>query len=340
MSQSSKWTWAALVVALVAAGVVVDAVSRPDDSNSIAAPVVEAGRPGPVSADSAELTYTRLAGPDRTQVRDASGRVLAVFTDGARTVRISGPRRTFTDPRFTRASVTTDAWIRLAPRTWREGSEKAPWFRPWLDGALRNLGRDALAISMDYLDGVPSRTDPKGRRFAGDASFGPLDAADPDGRAEDSDFHDYLGVEWDFPDSGPARPAAGRLGSLDSSGLIRMVYGHRMGCLLRGTDTRGPGLPRHAFAIAGFGPGAVLVPNTGRAVRDYGVLQEGDLVFFNDGGSAGTAITRSGIYLGVDDTGHHRFLSSQAKADGPTFGGDSVLDGSVWSGRFLTARRI
>ena len=109
-SQSSKWIWATLAVVLIAAGVIVAVAIRPDQSSSIAAPVLEAGKSGPVSVDSAELFYTRLTKPARTQVRDGAGRVLAVFTDNARTVRISGPERTFTEPRFTRSSVTTDAW--------------------------------------------------------------------------------------------------------------------------------------------------------------------------------------------------------------------------------------
>ncbi|MFF5172773.1 NlpC/P60 family protein [Micromonospora sp. NPDC000089] len=343
MSKSHQWIWAALAVVLIASGVIVAVAVRPDRA-PVAAPVLEAGQPAPVSIDSAELTFTRLTRPARTQVRDGAGRVLAVFTDNARTVRISGPERSFTEPRFTRSSVTTDAWIRLAPAPWKAGAEKAAWFRPWLNRAVRDRSQDALAISMDYLDGAAAKKDAKGRQYAGDASFGPLSSADPDGRAENSDFYDYLGVEWDFPDGRHERPARDHFRSLDCSGFIRMVYGYRMKYPLRGTNTKGVGLPRRAFAMAGFGPGTLLIANTGRASREYDLLQEGDLVFFNHGANAGPSIEHSGIYLGVDDTGHHRFFSSRVKADGPTFGdfgGESLLDGpGYWSGRFLAARRI
>ncbi|MBM7083572.1 NlpC/P60 family protein [Micromonospora humidisoli] len=343
MSQSRNGIWATLAVVLIAAGVIVVVALRPDRSASTAPPGGVAA-PGAASVGSAELTFARLGKPSRTQVRDAAGRVLAVFTDKARTVRVSGPERTFTEPRFTTSSVTTDAWIRLAPTPWKAGEEKAAWFRPWLDKAVGDDSPDALAIAMDYLDDAPARKDAEGRQFAGDASFGPLSAADPDGRAENSDFYDYLGVEWDFPDGKHERPAKDHFRSLDCSGFIRMVYGYRMKYPLRGTNTKGAGLPRRAYAMAGFGPGALLIPNTGRAARDYGVLQEGDLVFFNHGANAGPSIEHSGIYLGVDDAGHHRFFSSRVKANGPTFGdfgGESLLDGpGYWSGRFLSARRV
>jgi cell wall-associated NlpC family hydrolase len=342
VSQSSRWIWATLAVVLIAAGVIVAVAIRPGDSSSIAAPT--AGTPGPTSVNSAELTYTRLTKPARTQVRDSAGRVLAVFTDAARTVRLTGPQRTFAEPRFTKATVTTDAWIRLAPMPWAAGAEKAAWFRPWLTRAVQDRSQDALAIAMDYVDGAQARKDAKALQFAGDASFGPLSDQDPDGRAENSDFYDYLGVEWKFADGKRELPARDHFRSLDCSGFIRMVYGYRMKYPLRGTNTKGPGLPRRAFAMAGFGPGTLLIPNTGRAARDYGVLQEGDLVFFNHGATSGPTIEHSGIYLGIDDSGHHRFLSSRVKADGPTlgdFGGESLLDGpGYWSGRFLTARRI
>jgi hypothetical protein len=50
------------------------------------------------------------------------------------------------------------------------------------------------------------------------------------------------------------------------------------------------------------------------------------------------------MYLGVDDRGHHRFISSRTTANGPTMGdlgGESILDGTgYWALRWRTARRI
>ncbi|SBT47666.1 NlpC/P60 family protein [Micromonospora narathiwatensis] len=338
-SKSSNWIWAALVAVVVVAGVMVAVALRP--SAPVAPAAIETAGPADPSG---ELTYTRLDRPARTQVQDAAGRVLAMFTDKSRTVRISGPERTFREPRFTQATVTTDAWIRLAPKPWAEGAEQAAWFRPWLTKQVQDTSPDALAIAMDYLDGAPARKDAKGVQYAGDASFGPLAPNDPDGRAENSDFYDYMGVSWDFPDGKHERPDKAHLRSLDCSGFIRMVYGYRMKYPLLGKNIKGPGLPRRAYAMAELGPGTLLIPNTSKPARDYDLLQEGDLVFFSHGEEAGPTIQHSGIFIGVDDSGHHRFMSSRVKADGPTFGdfgGESLLDGpSYWSNRFLTARRI
>ncbi|MFC4148868.1 NlpC/P60 family protein [Micromonospora mangrovi] len=343
VSQSNKWMWAALVVVLVATGAIVVVALRPDRA-PVSAPAALTGTQGAPADASGELTYERLTRPARTQVSDAEGRVLALFTDGARTVRVSGPERTFGEARFTHATVTTDGWIRLAPKPWKAGAERESWFRPWLSRMVKDRSPDALAIAMQYQDGAKARKDAKGIQYAGDASFGPYSADDPDGRAENSDFYDYLGVPWDFPDGRHERPDKAHFRSLDCSGFIRMVYGYRMKYPLLGTNTKGPGLPRRAFALAAVGPGTLLIPSTGRPARDYDLLQEGDLVFFSHGEEAGPTIQHSGIYIGVDDSGHHRFMSSRVKADGPTFGdfgGESLLDGpSYWSARFLTARRI
>ncbi|GAA4166127.1 hypothetical protein GCM10022251_53240 [Phytohabitans flavus] len=280
-----------------------------------------------------ELEFERVSDPPRTLVVDSAGKTLAVFTDKARTVRLTGPSRTLAEETHTAATVTTDAWIRLAPRPWKKGEEGQTWVRPWLEEALADRSPDALAIAMEYVEG--------GKR---DASFGPLSNTDPDGRAERSDFYDYLGIDWEFPDGKNERPDPDHIRSLDCSGFLRMVYGYRMGYPLRGTNTPGTGLPRRAYAIAKFGPGAELMPNRGTQAREYERLNAGDLVFFNGGPVLNDHIEHMGMYLGVDSDGRHRFISSRTKADGPTLGdtgGDSLLDGSGHYGvRFRTARRI
>ena len=291
------------------------------------------------------ITFERVDRPARTIARDSRGTAVATFTDGARTVALTGPQRVFTEPQNTRASVTTTAWVRLAPQDWRADAADAGWVRPWLAAALTDTSPDALAVAVEYLTGTPERKDTKGIRYSGDASFGPLSATDPDGRAENSDFYDYLGLPWAFAGSGSERPDPDRYGAVDCSGFLRLVYGYRLGYPLRNANTPGVGLPRRAFAMSRFGPGVEVIENTGAAPRTYGALQPGDLVFFNsDPGTGPFRTDHSGIFLGVDGAGHHRFVSSRSRANGPTFGdtgGPAILDGGgYWSQRLRNARRI
>jgi cell wall-associated NlpC family hydrolase len=316
------------------------ACARPADNT--AAEVAPAGE---VPKATGEFAFSRLADPDRTVVQNEAGEELAVFTDGARTVRLNGPARTFAEPRFTEATVTTTSWIRLAPQEWQQGAEGEDWFRPWLEKALTSKAPDVLATTMDYIDGARKKENDKGLQVAGDAAFGPLSKIDPDGRAENSDFYDYLGVSWSFPDGKKEQPSEKHFLSLDCSGFIRMVYGYRLGYPLHDTNTKGVGLPRRAYAMAQYGPGVQLMPNTGKQATDIDRLQPGDLLFFNAGPVQNAHIEHSGIFLGVDSTGHYRFISSRSQANGPTFGdagGTSILDGrdAYWAVRFRTARRI
>jgi len=340
-------------VLLATAGTVVIArqYGEPGPVSAVDAAAADAGTTGPPAAGAeapaadGEYRFSRLADPPRTAVQNGDGETLAVFTDGARTVRLAGPARTFAEPKYTDATVTTTAWIRLAPREWRKGSENADWFRPWLAKALKDRSADVLATAMQYIVGAERKRNADGLQVAGDAEFGPLSDTDPDGRAENSDFYDYLGVSWSFPDGKREKPSKSRLRALDCSGFIRMVYGYRLGYPLRGTNTPGVGLPRRAYAMAKFGPGVQLMPNTGRQATDLDRLQPGDLLFFNAGPVQNAHIEHSGIFLGVDSEGHYRFISSRATANGPTLGdagGAPILDGksAYWAVGFCTARRI
>ncbi|BCJ76459.1 hypothetical protein CS0771_60030 [Catellatospora sp. IY07-71] len=289
------------------------------------------------------LSFRRLQDPPRTEVVGQDGKPVAVLTDGSRTVQLAGPRRTFAEPRFTNAKIKSGWWVRLAPAEWTADGAEQDWFRPWLRDALADRSPDVLAVAMEYTYGAnPQKKN--GLQIAGDAAFGPLSEIDPDGRAENSDFYDYLGVSWKFSDGKKEQPSATHLRSLDCSGFLRMVYGYRLGYPLRGTNTPGVGLPRRAYAMAEFGPGAQLMPNTGKRAKGLDRLLPGDLLFFNAGPVQGTNIEHSGMYMGVDDRGHHRFISSRTTANGPTFGdlgGESILDGTgYWAVRLRTARRI
>jgi cell wall-associated NlpC family hydrolase len=286
--------------------------------------------------------FDRLANPARTVVRDQTGAVLATFTDGARTVALTGPARTFAEPRFTDATVTTTTWVRLAPQVWAPGAEKAAWFGPWFEKARQDTSPDVFGVAMQYFDGAAAAEDVEGLRYEGDAIFGPVEPAGY-ARLEQSDFLDYLGISYSFPDTGRKTPKPAHNGALDCSGFVRMVYGYRLGYPLLGTNDAGPGLPRRAYAIAENGPGVALIPNTRTRATAYDALQPGDLVFFEVEGSA-DELDHVGIFVGIDSAGQHRFMSSRERANGPTFGdlgGTSLLDdGGTYSRAWRAARRI
>jgi cell wall-associated NlpC family hydrolase len=304
-----------------------------------AAPTATAGSPV-VAPISGPLQFQRLDRPARTVARTPAGQVVATMTDGARSVALLGPERVFADPDFTTATVVTTTWVRFLPREWGPDGERQPWFRPWLDQALRDTSPDLFAVALQYLHGQPPQTDAAGLAYRGDAGFGPgLGGTD---RAENSDFYDYLGVPWTFPNGRVEAPDPARYRDVDCSGFLRLVLGYRMGLPLRNTNGPGAGLPRRAYAIAAVGPGTTVIPDGGGTVHDYSALQPGDLVFFNLDGHP--QIDHSALYLGLDDTGHHRFLSSRRMADGPTLGdlgGTSLLDdGGYYARGFRTARRV
>ncbi|MGH3863954.1 NlpC/P60 family protein [Actinokineospora sp.] len=309
---------------------------RPEPPPTVGIVTDRAGSPATESA----MVYERLSNPDRTVVRQG-GAVLAVLTDNASTVMINGPKRTFSEPLATKASVITTAWVRLAPQPWQAGQENAAWFTDWFTKARSDTSPDVLEVATQYVIDAPAEMDAEGRRFRGDASFGPIKAGGV-GRKEQSDFYDYLGVPWTFSDA-VAKPDSSRYGAVDCSGYLRLVFGFRMGMPLRGTNDPGLGLPRRAYAIAEHGPGVELVPNTRTRVTAYGTLQPGDLVFFEVEDDP-EILDHVGIYLGLDDGGHHRFISSRERIDGPTMGdvgGTSLLDdGGHYSTAWRAARRL
>lgn len=284
-------------------------------------------------------TYERLESPARTIVRDSLGTQLASFTDGSRSVMLTGKSRTFAEPKFTTATVTLSAWIRFAPQAWKPGAENEAWFRDWLPKTLGDTSPDLLAIALQYTDGFAPQTSKK-LRVAGDASFGPDSA---EGRLEKSDFYDYLGIDWDFPDKHEKAEKA-RFGSLDCSGFVRMVYGYRAGYPLLGSNRKGPGLPRRAWAMSELGPGTSLIEDTKRQAVNYAPLQPGDLLFFNLEPQLGPQVSHIGIYLGLDSDGKRRVLSSRKVANGPTFGdagGTSLIDGEgTYAKAFRAAKRL
>ncbi|WP_367130384.1 NlpC/P60 family protein [Saccharothrix sp. HUAS TT1] len=345
MKAERRLTWLprAGVAALVVAALAVALVVRWPDVPTGGSGGDRAVEPGSVSPQADQLVYERLDAPARTVVRDkAGGVVVAVFTDGARTAQLVGPRRSFSEPKATTATVTTSSWVRLLPQPWRVGAEVEGWFTDWFARARGDTGPDVLAVATEYLIDMPDETDANGVRFRGDASFGPVKSSGA-GRQEQSDFYDYLGLPWDFVNGTSAQPERSRYGAVDCSGYVRLVFGYRLGMPLLGVNAPGPGLPRRAYAISEFGPGVQLVANERRRATDYSRLQPGDLVFFEVEDDPDT-LDHVGIYLGLDDGGHHRFISSRERINGPTLGdvgGTSLLDdGGFYSTSWRSARRL
>ncbi len=282
----------------------------------------------------AELTFLRLSGPSRTIVSTADGTWVATFTDGARTVALAGRSRTFREPAVS-ATVTHGMWVRLLTTPFDGTVDLA-----WLNQARIDSSPDVLATALEYVAGAPLVTGATGTRSSGDASYGPLQS---DGtRQEGSDWNDYQQVVHTYGTQ-VDQPEPDQVGALDCSGYIRMVLGRRLG-LPMSLDPNGTHLPRRAVSMASSAPGVITIPNQGTQVTDFRQLLPGDLVLFDAATDDGTSIDHVGMYLGRDDGGRYRFLSSRKSADGPTMGdvrGRSVLDGSgLYAASFRAVRRI
>ncbi|MEU5592732.1 hypothetical protein [Streptomyces sp. NPDC020298] len=122
---------------------------------------------------SGPLDYERIGNPARTVARDRRGTVIATFTDGARTAVLTGPSRTFAEPRTTDAKVVTQNWVRLLPKPWARGAEQSGWFKGWLKTRRGSRDPDILATVLDYTAGAPDRKNAAGVRYSGAARYGP-----------------------------------------------------------------------------------------------------------------------------------------------------------------------
>lgn len=294
--------------------------------------------PGVGTSAGAATTYKlqKLSSPNRTLVY-SGGALVATFTNGSRTVTLAGPSRTFAEPTYTTASVTTTTWVRLLNAPFTGTVDTA-----WLTARRADTSPDVLALTMQYIVGAAPRVNGGGLQIAGDAAYGPLQA---DGtRAEGSDFNDYLGVPWTYPSGTTDAPETDQFRSLDCSGFMRMVLGYRSGVPLSISPSAGTTLPRRAFEQEASGPGILVIPNTGVAPASRSKLAAGDLVFFDAATDDGTRIDHVGMYLGRDSLGYDRFISSRKTANGPTlgdYGGRSALSGTgLYATSFRSARRI
>ncbi len=190
-------------------------------------------------------TYVRATAPDRTLVKGADGALLATLTDRSRTVVLAGPARTFAEPATTTATVRTTAWVRLLPSAFAGTVDAA-----WLTTALADRTPDLLAVAAQYATGATTVLGADGSVLAADASYGPL----VDGqRQEGSDWNDFLQVPAVY-DGVVDAPEPAQVRSLDCSGLVRMVFGRRLGhAMVLAPD--GVRLPRRATSMHTAGPG-------------------------------------------------------------------------------------
>ena len=324
------WVRPALGVALAVALLSpVPAVAAGVQSRTTKAPRVTSTLAAAPTA--AAFTYERLAGPDRTLVRDAAGALLATFTDGSRSVVLTGPVRTFAESTTT-AVVRTDSWVRLLPAPATAAVDAA-----WLAAALADRTPDVLAVAAEYVTGAATVVGADGALVSSDASYGPL----VDGRRQEgSDWNDYLQVRATY-DGVADVPEVAQAGALDCSGYVRMVFGRRLGHPLS-LAPDGVRLPRRAVQMHTGGPGTLVASGAGRP--DLAALLPGDLVLFDASTDDGTAVDHVGIHLGRDSAGRPRFVSSRKTVDGPTLGdvgGRSTLDGTgLYATTLRAVRRL
>ena len=288
-----------------------------------------------------------LHDPNRVHI-SKGGKWVATFTPGCYTVTTVGPQRIFVE-KFRRAShtvevrVTHNIWVRAAPGP-VDSTVDERWLRLALDANHRREP-DALAIAMQYLRGsLPVMLGDL--QIAGDASYGPE-------HAEGSDFNDYLGLRWLYPNDPADKPEKKQFRCLDCSGFMRMVWGYRhhlpdSGYIdsvpLSVRPKNGSTLPRRAVEMYHCAPGLIVERDSGAQLADFQRLRVGDLVFFDGSDDDGAAIDHVGMYLGMDADDRRRFISSRKKPDGPTFadfGGSSVLDGGGYYAKaFRAIRRL
>jgi hypothetical protein len=297
-----------------------------------------------LKAPQANLTLTACGSPDRIEVFDRETSAwCATFTLGSYAVALAGPQRQL---REARRCVEMNRWVRVYPQPF-DGDIDVEW----LNCAMRANDSgvpDVLAIALQYVTGS-HRLYGDGLQIAGNARYGPRSL---ESRQEGSDFNDYLGIVWEYPDEPLDRPETRQIRSLDCSGFVRMVYGYRRSLpgafassipLCRAPRADKKALPRRAHEMFTSGPGVVLIDKARSRSSGVDVLLPGDLLFFDADSEDGVRLDHVAIFLGLDTKGRRRFISSRKRANGPTMediGGRSILDGDgLYARAFRAARR-
>ncbi|GAA3370942.1 NlpC/P60 family protein [Streptomyces sannanensis] len=233
--------------------------------------------------------------------------------------------------------VAHDTWVRVLPE---------PFDGTWTPALEQRIGAwagdtspDALAYASMYRTFAPAVTDTalQDAQVIGEAGYSPKD--DAGRRSIGADFHEYMALPWTFPASGESAPNPDPKwkGYLDCSGFVRMVYGHHMGIpMVLDKNFDGRNLPRRSRDQSASGPGVVVAQGTG-AAPSLAALRIGDVVFFDataDSDSPetpGGVVDHTGIYVGQDQQGKLRFVSSRKTPNGPTMadlGAKSILNGA------------
>ncbi|MFJ5774628.1 NlpC/P60 family protein [Streptomyces sp. NPDC093094] len=233
---------------------------------------------------------------------------------------------TWTDPPV----VTHDTWVRVLSEpfdgTWTSALEQR--IRSWAG----DTSPDALTYSSMYRPYAPAVTDParQNAQTLGESGYSALLASGQ--REVGADFHEYMGLAWTFPsgESVTTTPDPKWLKNLDCSGFVRMVYGYHLGVPMGlAQDSERRYLPRTSQKQAASSPGVVVAQATD-APPPLTALRIGDVLFWNDPDDG--AVSHTGIYMGVDQHGRRRFVSSRKTPDGPTMGdigGKSIIDGTA-----------
>ena len=240
-------------------------------------------------------------------------------------------------------SVTHNTWVRVLSQpfsgTWT--GALADQVRAW----ATDTRPDALAYAMMFMTGALAVTDPalSGKQVYGQALYGPT--ATDGTRVEFSDWNDYIGMNWTYPNGEARTYPHGSItitNCLDCSGFVRMVYGRGLGIPMSfDLNFDGLNLPRRSADIGPSGPGVIVAQGVSSAPA-LTKLQVGDVLVFDADVSEPVEgqTDHVGIYLGLDSGGHPRMISSRKTLSGPTMsdlGGSSALDGT---GTYATRLRI
>ncbi|UQI46000.1 C40 family peptidase [Streptomyces sp. HU2014] len=250
-------------------------------------------------------------------------------------------------------SVTHRDWVRLLDAPF--DGEWTPAVEATVRGWAGSMAPDVFSYAAMFLPGAP-RVRGGDARVAGADVLGEAGYGKPDSQGllpVGADFHDYMERPWTFPDA-TKRPEEGQRGHLDCSGYVRMVYGFHMGVgMVAGKDPAKKALPRKSGAMVDFAPGVRVAQRAegGGSAPDLGQLQPGDLLLFDVNDREGDpvdpdayAVDHVAVYLGPDQAGQRRFLSSRKSADGPTMAdvsGASTLESpGIYADSLHTVHRV
>ncbi|MFJ7155303.1 hypothetical protein ACIQUQ_10210 [Streptomyces sp. NPDC101118] len=242
--------------------------------------------------------------------------------------------------------VSHDTWVRLLPAKF-----DGQW-TPELEQRIRAWAADTSPDALAYASALRAFGTPVtsaaqgGAQVLGESGYSPRL---PDGtRRVGADFNHYMGLPWDYPapdEDAKAAPTTGAAvdpddpdwkRNLDCSGYVRMVYGYHMGIPMVHSNNFGNGnLPRTSADQNKWGPGVTVIDSVDVRPSSLAGLRIGDVVFFDATGSKDDPETpdgkvdHTGIYMGRDQHGDHRFASSRRTPNGPTMadlGATSILN--------------